>query len=193
MISFKATTILLTTLCFHISALAQINYSKKIKEIAERAVDMTYIYAPMGFKEFEVLYKQPEIYLDSAIKYLKRPNYEQLEFSVVSLSMCELKPEKFLTFIESCFESYYDGKIDDNTMGLVLGGVFGNPFIRDNHNNDKVQDLLKKLIDNKKSSADTKSRAIEYKNGKVLKSHEGPNPMFRSKEEMDNWGKMDGP
>lgn len=186
MIYFKAITILLTTFSLQISAYSQINYSKRINEVVERAVDMTYIYAPMGFKEFEVIYERPEIYLDSAIQYLNRPSYQELEFSIVSLSMCELNPEKYLTFLESCFESYYDRKIGDSTMVLVLGEVFGNPYIRDNHADERVQYLLRKLIENKKTSAYIKNDAIKYRDGKVPKSYQGPNPMIKSKKKIDN-------
>lgn len=120
MIYFKATTFLLISLCLQVSAFAQINYSKRIKKVADRAEDMTYIYSPIGFKDFEVIYNIPEKYLDSAIHYLKRPSYAELEFSVVSLSMHKLKPEKYLMFLENCFESYYDRKIGDSTKPPVI-------------------------------------------------------------------------
>ncbi|WP_316843004.1 hypothetical protein [Pedobacter gandavensis] len=190
MICLKAAFFVLAMVCLTNVVFSQVNYSERIKKVAEISEDMTYIYTPMGVKEFEVLWKQPELYLDSAIQYLRRPSYEELEFSVVSLSMCELKTEKYLIFLESCFESYYDRKINDDIMGLVLGGVFGNPYIRDNSTDGRVQVLLKKLIENKKTSRSIKNRAIDYRNGKVPKSYEGPNPMFRSKKEMDDWEKL---
>lgn len=180
--NIKAVFFLTALLCSIDSAFSQINYSKRINEVVGRAVDMTYIFAPMGFKEFEVIYERPEMYLDSAIQYLGRSSYEQLQFSVVSLSMCELKPEKYLTFLESCFESYYDKKIGDSTMILVLGGVFGNPYIRDNYADERVQNLLKRLIENKNTSAYIKKDAIKYRDGKVSKSYEGPNPMIKSEK-----------
>ncbi|WP_316820524.1 hypothetical protein [Pedobacter gandavensis] len=145
-----------------------------MKKVADRAVDMTYIYSPIGFKDFEEIYDNPEKYLDSAIQYLKRPSYEELDFSVVSLSMHKLKPEKYLMFVKNCFESYYDRKISDHMIGLVLGGFFGNPFIRDNHSDVRVQSLLKTLIENSKTSAYIKSEAIKFRNGKIAKSYEGP-------------------
>lgn len=176
MIYIKTVIIVLGVLSTMNSAFSQINYSKRIKKVAKRAVDMIHIYAPIGYKDFKVIYDKPEMYIDSAIQYLRRPSYERLEFSVVSLSMHKLQPDKYLAFVECCFESYYDRKIDDSIMNLLLAGFFGNPFIRDNHVDDRVQALLKKLIENQETSTYIKNKAIKYRDGKVPKSYEGPNP-----------------
>lgn len=154
--------------------LAVIPYADEIKKTALRHVDLTFLIEPLTYKEFEVIFNQPEKYLDSALRYLKEEQFNEVEFNAVVLSMVRLKPKDYLLFLEKCIESYHKKMVDDETMVSILFGAHGNQYLKNHYDYPSVQALLEKFMDDSRTSERLRADARELKEGKIPKNWDSP-------------------
>lgn len=140
------TILLIATILYGCKEEGQLSFRAKIDRIDSIVVDLTVANDLHDIDEFNNIYHHPEVYLDSAKKYLHDNNDEEKKLIVI-FAMRRLRLDKYISFIRFCTELYQNDKITENLLEQTIFSEFDDYDYRiiKNYDNQEVKNALRSI------------------------------------------------
>jgi len=128
------------------STMRPLNYSESIIQICKKVQDLTWRFEPLTYPEFEEIYLNPKIYLDSALSFLSNSEFNDVEFGTIVLSMHKLPLDDYMLFTSKNFELLKEKQINVNQFISVINGFYGNDHFMKNKKSKIIQGFYKEIL-----------------------------------------------
>ena len=96
------------------------NLTHLIIEIKRQVVDLTDEFAVVEVKEFQLVYRNPSVWLEPVLQILGDSDIDDLSKEIVVLSLQRLPPNLYLKFLRSAYNFYNDQTLSSAVLRRII-------------------------------------------------------------------------
>ncbi|MCD8740520.1 hypothetical protein LT679_07890 [Mucilaginibacter roseus] len=149
------------------------SFEDTIKFIEHEVVDLTAIGELFRVNAFVEIYKQPDLYQDSVLTFLKQHHTYQQNV-IAACSMIGLPREQYLSLLLSYYDLYNHGYINEELLeDIVVNPADSRYKFISNYNSDKTKQLALLIQKDKRLSKKFKKEMAKIASGKIYKDLKG--------------------
>jgi hypothetical protein len=143
-----------------------LRFDTLINQAHSAVTDLTDIFELHHVKQFNQIYSNPQMFKDSVIAYLSKPN--SFEDKLIAVySMTELPLNAYLDMLNSCYMLYSEKQISEELLNRFTFNEFDtNNTIIKQYQNPGVKVLFKEMMKSKSLSTQFKLNLKETLSGK---------------------------